>query len=129
MVHNYLQSLSERVAEFDYERLPDARSAMGRFKSMVGDFAWFYPGRHGVIEVKETQHDYRLAKDKLPQLARLKKRVLAGGTCLILVYHSTANVWRCLDAAKLPLIERGSWDLREMPTFSKVSDIEIVKDK
>ena len=128
MVQDYLQKLSERDANFDYLRLPDSKSAMGRFKSMPADFSWYYPGRHGLIEVKETQHDYRIAKDKIPQLARMKKRVLAGGLCLILVYHSTTKLWRCLNAETLPLIERGSWDLSDYPTYAKVSDIEVIKE-
>lgn len=128
MVQDYLQQISNRVAAFDFERMPDARSAMGRFKSMIADFAWYYPGKHGVIEVKETQHDFRIAKDKIPQLARMKKRVLAGGSCLILVYHSTTKLWRCLDAATLPLIERGSWDLSGYPTFTKVSEIKVIQE-
>lgn len=125
-VKDYLQNISNKVAQFDYERLPDARSAMGRFKSMVGDFVWFYPGKHGVIEVKETQHDYRIAKDKIPQLARMKKRVLAGGKCLVIVYHSTSKLWRVINVNDLPIIERGSWDLSGFPTFKTLNEATVI---
>lgn len=109
-VHDYLKDLSARKAKFDFERLPDARAAMGRFKSMIGDFEFFLPGAHGVIEVKETKHLYRIAKDKLEQLPRLQKRAMCGGTCVVLVYHSTSKVWRALLATDLK-IGPASWDL------------------
>lgn len=114
--HEFLKELSGRRAEFDFERLPDARAAMGRFKAMIGDFEFFLPGTHGVIEVKETKHDYRIAKDKLEQLPRLHKRAMCGGTCIVLVYHSTTKLWRSFLAVDLQ-IGKPSWDLSGYEQF------------
>lgn len=114
--HDYLKALSAKRAEFDFERMPDARAAMGRIKATIGDFEFFMPGAHGVLEVKETKHAFRIAKDKLKQLPRLHKRAMCGGVCLVLVYHSSTNLWRALRAEHLP-IGPASWDLAGFPTF------------
>ena len=119
--HDYLKSLSARRAEFDFERMPDARAAMGRFKSMVGDFEFFLPGTHGVIEVKETKHTFRIAKDKLEQLPRLHKRAMCGGTCIVLVYHSTPKLWRAVHADYLSS-GQPSWDLSIWQTFATAAE-------
>lgn len=118
---DYLKALSARRAQFDFERMPDARAAMGRFKSMIGDFEFFLPGIHGVIEVKETKHAFRISKDKLIQLPRLHKRAMCGGTCIVLTYHSTTKLWRALLATDLK-IGPPSWDLAEYPTFSTAAE-------
>lgn len=109
-VHDYLKELSNARSEFDFERMPDARAAMGRFKAMIGDFEFFMPGTHGVIEAKETKHAFRIAKDKLAQLPRLHKRAMCGGLCIVVVYHSGTRHWRAFKATDLP-IGPASWDL------------------
>jgi hypothetical protein len=115
-VHDYLEAKSNRMAEFDYERMPDARAAMGRFKSMIGDFEFFRPGDHGVIEAKETKHNTRISKDKLKQLPRLHKRTMCGGTCIVVIYHTETKLWRAFTADKLK-IGQASWDLSKFQTF------------
>ena len=119
--HEYLKYLSSKRAEFDFERLPDARAAMGRFKAMIGDFEFFMPGTHGVVEVKETKHSYRIAKDKLEQLPRLHKRSMCGGLCIVLVHFSEAKKWRAVDAQWLP-VGKASWDLSIFPAFNTASE-------
>lgn len=111
-VQNHLDSLSTRYATFDYLRLPDAKAAMGRMKAMPADFDFHMPGMHGLIEVKQTLHEYRLTSDKFPQLPRMRKRMLAGGICRVVVHHSTLGLWRCVDVACLDP-SASSWDLRE----------------
>lgn len=120
-VHDYLKTLSIRRANFDYERLPDARAAMGKFKSMIGDFEFFMPGVHGVIEAKETKHSYRITKDKLAQLPRLHKREMCGGLCVIVVYHTSPQKWRAFRAGQ---IGTGcpSWDLSTFKAFDTLSE-------
>lgn len=119
--HDYLKALSARRSEFDFERLPDARAAMGRFKAMIGDFEFFMPGLHGVIEVKETKHAYRIAKDKLEQLPRLHKRAMCGGLCIVLIYFSGIKLWRAVAAEQLE-IGKPSWDLTQYPTFNTADE-------
>lgn len=117
----YLTQLSNARAEFDFERLPDARAAMGRFKAQIADFAFFMPGLHGVIEVKETKHSFRLAKDKLEQLPRMHKRALAGGLCIVLVYFSGPRKWRAIRAVELE-VGLPSWDLSTYQTFDTAAE-------
>lgn len=119
--HDYLKALSARRAKFDFERLPDARAAMGRFKSMVGDFEFFLPGAHGVLEVKETKHSYRITKDKLEQLPRLQKRAMCGGTCVVLIHFSEIKLWRALLATDLK-IGLPSWDLSLYQTYATAEE-------
>lgn len=121
-VHDRLKEINLEVAAFDFERLPDARAAMGRLKAAVGDFEFFAPGVHGVLEVKETEHDFRIAKAKISQLPRLEKRRQAGGRVYVVTYHSTTKLWRRINVLHLPWIEKGSWDLREFPTYQSVEE-------
>ena len=105
-----------QYAIFAYWRLPDARSARSFLTAQPGDFGWFCDGRGGILEVKSTQHAYRIAKDKISQLATLKKLDLAGAENLILIHHTTENVWRMVRPGNLDS-DLPSWDLREVPTF------------
>jgi hypothetical protein len=115
-VKDFLEAYDKAHAKFDFLRLPDARAAGGRMASMPGDFEYFMPLVHGLIEVKAVDHEYRIAKDKVAQLPRLAKRELAGGSCFILIHHTPNNTWRILRPGQL---EFGvpSWDLRDYPTF------------
>jgi hypothetical protein len=124
----FLKVVGESDAKFDWQRQYDARASRGRIPSQTGDFEWFATGRHGVIEVKETEHDYRLAKkpfqrkDGSLKFGVLKKRALAGGEITILVYHSTLKLWRVPDLQYfLDRITQPSWDLREFRTFETVA--------
>jgi hypothetical protein len=120
-VQKFLTAYSAGVAKFDWERLPDAKSAMGRVKAQAADFAFFMPARHGLIEVKETEHSHRLAKDKFPQLPRMRKRHLAGGTCLLVVHHSVQDAWRWVDISVLDPAAK-SWDLSSLPTYPSAEE-------
>lgn len=117
-VKEFLEGMSKAKLQFDWERIPDARTAGGRFPARAGDFAIYTPTYHGLIEAKEIEHDSRLPKDKLPQLAKLHKRVLAGGLALVLTYHTGRGFWRAPDFEFL-WEGRGapSWDLSEFPTY------------
>ena len=103
--------------DFAYWRLPDARSARNFLAAQPGDFAYFNKPRAGIIEVKETQHSYRIAKDKISQLATLKKLDLAGASSVILIHHSVEDVWRAVLPYDLDS-SVPSWDLRDFPTFA-----------
>lgn len=88
---------------------------------MPADFEFYMPGVHGLIEAKETSHDYRIAKDKVAQLSRLHKRELAGGLCVVLVKHTKLRKWRCVQAMDLPA-GYPSWDLRGWPTYDSAAE-------
>ena len=120
-VQKVLDSYSAADAQFDYLRLPDARAAMGRMKAMPADFEFFTPTCHGLLEVKETEHDFRLSRSKVTQLPMMKKRALAGGRCFVVVFHSVAGRWRRVDAAHLDP-GASSWDLSGYPTHPSAAE-------
>ena len=103
-------------AGFAYFRLPDSRAARNFLTAQPGDFAYYCGPRAGILEVKSTQHPYRLAKDKISQLPTLKKLSAAGASNLVLVQHTTENVWRILYPGGLDS-SVPSWDLRAVETY------------
>jgi hypothetical protein len=121
-VQKFLDACSAADAQFDYLRLPDARSAMGRMKAMPADFEFFTPTCHGLLEVKETEHDFRLSRSKVTQLPMMKKRTLAGGRCFVVVFHSGIGKWRRVDVAHLDP-GASSWDLSGYYPHSNVTDV------
>lgn len=120
-VQDYLAACSAKDAHLDWERLPDSRSSMGRVAAQVADFAFFAPGIHGVIEVKTSGHDFRLARAKLSQLPRMRKRFLAGGRCFVVVYHSTMKKWRKVPIQLLDPAAT-SWDLSGFAEYDAVAE-------
>ena len=122
-VQKFFDSQASRFAIFSYERLPDARAAGGRFKAMVADFDIGRPGLQAFVEVKESTHDYRIAKDKLEQLPRLRMWALAGREFAVVVHHSELGKWRIalkdfFGIEGMP----ASWDLRELPLFDSAEE-------
>jgi hypothetical protein len=101
---------------FAYFRLPDSRAARNFLMAQPGDFAYYCGPRAGILEVKSTQHSYRLAKDKISQLPTLKKLSAAGAANLVLVNHTTEGVWRVLYPGGLDA-SVPSWDLRNVETY------------
>lgn len=117
-VEAVLKAANQRIYGFAYERLPDARAAGGRLKASICDFLAWWKGPDGpvsyMIEAKELAHDYRLPKDKIGQLARMRKVANAGGVGIVLVYHTTSSMWRGVPLAYLDGEIPPSWDLRDV---------------
>lgn len=105
------------------ERLTDSKAAGRIIKSAAADFDYhcldtYGHATNGLIEVKETEHEYRLGRDKLPQLPRLRRRSRCGAKCAVLVLHSKTGQWRVVTPAWLENNgDKGSWNLREQPVF------------
>lgn len=123
-VKQHLKILSLGNKDFDFERKYDARASRGRIPSQAGDFGFFAPSRHGLIEAKEVEHDFRLPKKNFNPdgWGRLTMRRMAGGEIIIVVCHMTTKLWRTPDFQFF--LDRGgqpSWDLSEFKTFDKVS--------
>ena len=118
LVAKFLEEWAACSPQRSYERLIDAKAAGRTIKASAADFCcWsFTPLGHYTVfvECKETLHQYRLAKDKVPQLPRLRKLAQCGCTCLILVFHSTLNAWRVVKAEELE-VGVPSWDLSCKP--------------
>lgn len=119
-VREILERLNSQHAKFDYGRIYDARSAGGKgIPGRPGDFEFYAPGLFGLIEVKEVDHPFRLPKKNLDkeQIAKLRKRQLAGGVIFVLILHTTTGLWRRVPIDWLH--ERAgqpSWDLSEFIT-------------
>lgn len=112
-------AISAKVAEFDFERIADARAAGGRMKATTADFQYFRPGAHGVCEVKEVKHDYRLplTEERRKQINRIRRRALAGGEVIFLVKHTTSGLWRRVPLDVLVTEkQKPSIDLSDLPT-------------
>lgn len=108
-------------AGFAYWRLPDARSARSFLSAQPGDFAYFCNQRGGIIEVKSTEHAYRLPRARVPQLPTLNVLALAGAQSIVLIHHSQLKVWRYVIPEKLQA-EVPSWDLRGYPTYTSAEE-------
>ncbi|WP_274585344.1 hypothetical protein V9W64_10540 [Neisseria leonii] len=128
-VQQVLNHLSSEV--FDWQRMYDATSARGAFMAQTGDFQFFTPACHGVIEVKSTAHPYRLAKKAFSdgQRVKLKRRMDAGGKVYAVVWHHTENVWRVVPYAGLhkAFDEDGaaSADLTSVPTHATAAQAVV----
>lgn len=112
-VKKYLEAYDSRTQKFDWHRNYDAHTAGGRFPRQVGDFEYYMPGIHGVIEVKEVDHAFRLPHKNFNQeaVAKLRKRSWASGHVSVLVYFTPLDRWRILGISPFYNREGGSWDL------------------
>lgn len=122
-VREALKVLALGNKDFDFERKYDARASRGRIPSQTGDFGWYSINRHGVIEVKQVGHDFRLPKKNFDpaKWGRLRLRRMAGGEIGILVYHSTTKLWRAPSFDFfLSNPDAPSWDLSGLPAHPKV---------
>lgn len=121
-VHEALTTWVGDVGSREFNRLMDTRAAGRIVKAAAADFEFFSAGVHGLIEAKETEHEFRLARSKITQIPRLRKRAMAGGVCLVLVYHSTLNLWRAVSVDYLMEGgDKGSWDLRNVETHESAA--------
>lgn len=116
---------------FDWQRMYDATSARGGFMAQVGDFEFFLPQLHGVIEVKSTKHSYRLAKGAFSdgQRLRLLQRLRAGGHIWVVVHHWQTGDWRYLPYADVhrAFVDEGkaSIDLTGIQPHSSADEVVL----
>jgi hypothetical protein len=116
-VHEFIDEWAAKSPHREANRLLDSRAAKRIIEAAKADFD-FYCGfdpataYFGLIEVKSTEHEYRLARDKVPQLPHLRKRAMCGGVCVVLVFHSTLKKWRLCEASWLGNSgDKGSWNI------------------
>lgn len=127
-VQKFLTDWANVSSTREFNRLVDSKAAGRVIKAAAADFEYFCKTAygeefHGLIEVKETEHEYRLGKDRITQLARLRKRQKCGGRCFVLVYHSTIRAWRALTLQYLETTgDKGSWNLSDLPAFDSVAE-------
>jgi hypothetical protein len=124
-VKSYLETKrSELGVEFDYERVPDARAAGGRFTPVAGDFRAFYRGKSANVEVKEVDTVDRLPKKNFSrdQIARAYRRMLTGVVTVVLIHHTKVDRWVVMPITVFFNNDLPSWNTAEWPSFSRATD-------
>lgn len=126
-VREYLEGWASRDPRRDFDRLVDTKAAGRVIRAAAADFEFFctndIEAAAGLIEVKETEHPYRLDRKRLTQSARLRKRAKCGCVVVVVVYHSTLKKWRTLSRAQvLDTTVGGSWDLRDRPMYDTAGE-------
>lgn len=121
-VKEFLEEWEAGSVYREFNRLTDSKAAGRIIKAAAADFEYFTDEYlkhiHGLIEVKETEHTYRLARDKVSQLPRLRKREKCGGTSYVVVYHSVSKLWRAMSVKYLTTTgDKGSWNLTDLPCY------------
>jgi hypothetical protein len=146
-VRDWLKKYKEARASFTFNRILDARSALGAMSNpQPGDFQWFmdtglhahHPSleggkfkltRNGLIEVKSVQHTHLLRYGNFTedQVGRMRLRAMAGSEPLVLVAfrpEGYAPYWR---TAPLEFFEqrirKGSWDMGDIDAYTHCDDI------
>lgn len=116
----------KNVPECVAKRIPDAKA--GSFVAVAGDFSVKYRGRSFLLEVKQTDHDFRLPHGNvsLRQIALMRKSMMAGVVCWVLVYHAKLDAWRLIDVESLRTRVGGSWDLSRFALQSLDSHLEDI---
>ena len=109
------------LSGFSYFRLPDSHAARSFVSASPGDFAYFANGKGGIIEVKSTSHDFRIAKDKISQLPVLKKLDLAGAQSVVLIHFVKLDAWRFVLPRDLPT-DVPSWNLLHLPSYATAEE-------
>ena len=124
-VQAFLKKIDESTVEFDWHRGYDARAAGGKFQRVAGDFSFYWPQGHGIIEVKEIAKGARLPYSNFSesQVGKARKRAMAGGTVIVLIYTKADDVWRRVPIDEFkhrPGPEFGSWDISGYLAFPSV---------
>lgn len=115
-VDKYLREWQLGSTRREFTRLLDSKAAGRIIKASAADFEYFAKtdthSVFGLIEVKQTEHNYRLERPKLPQLARMRKRTKCGGNCYVLIFHTNLKMWRIAEINWLANNgDLGSWNL------------------
>lgn len=110
-VHKMLTLIKHQNQHFDFDRLPDARTAGRVTAAQVSDFLVFTAGVPAIaLEVKQKAKGTRLRRSEFPQLARMARRENAGCFGWVLVHFKEVSEW-----ALTPI--RFFWDLRDAPSW------------
>ena len=123
-VKKFLKKLE--AANCAHHRFPDAHA--GSFVTAPADFMFVQAGKFRLLEVKEVNHETRLAYGNFSpeQVNRMRMWNLAGADTWVLVYHVPHKAWRLIPAdwfRNRPLKTGtdkpiGSWVLTEFPLMT-----------
>jgi len=103
-------------------RAPDARA--GSLTQALADYIICKSGMMLLLEVKQTDHPYRLpvGNFKLQQRARMRMFEAAGAVAQVLVYHRTEDVWHLEGLDFFGTLDTGSWDMRESASYQSCEE-------
>ena len=114
------------AANCTHHRFPDAHA--GSFVTAPADFMFIQAGKFRLLEVKEVNHETRLAYGNFSpeQVNRMRMWNLAGADTWVLVYHTPLKAWRLIPAGwflNRPTLSDsgkpiGSWVLTEFPLMT-----------
>ena len=121
-VEKVLTACNNRVLEFAWHRLPDTRSARSFLQAQPADYYLAVRGRAYHLEVKETEHAYRIGRDRISQVPVLRKFAVAGMPFAVVVFHSTLRKWRCIPGAFFEGEIPPSWDLSQFPLLDSADE-------
>jgi hypothetical protein len=114
-----------RGMKFHWEKIPDARTAGGRFKPVAGDFRFSYLGRYAIVEVKEV----KTSVDRLPggnfsrdKIARCYRHHLAGAITVVVIHYTRVDKWVVVPVKHFFDNVLPSWNTREFPSFSSAAE-------
>ena len=107
---------------FDFDRLPDTRSAGTLMPSQVSDYTVFCRGQAYSLEVKEISKGFRLPK--FVQLPRMLRREKSGAHGVVLVHFIEHSIWVIKDIAWFAPRLAASWDLTPTADDGYTSDAE-----
>lgn len=105
-----LQALKSNFNWFDFDRLPDTRSAGRIMPARVSDFTMFAGGQSFSLEIKELTKGTRLGKADFPQLPRMARRAMAGVHSLLLVHLRELQLWVMIATVAMDANAK-SWDI------------------
>ena len=127
-VKEFLEEWQAASPYREYSRLTDTKAAGRIIKAADADFAYYCEhfenmAQHGLIEVKETEHLYRLGRERVTQLPRMRKREKCGGRSVVVVYHSVSKLWRALSVPYLEKTgDKGSWNLSGVREYTTAGE-------
>lgn len=114
---------------FTFLRLPDARA--GSRQPTLADFMTMHKGAHGLLEVKEVDHDFRLPHKNFDEnkVGRMRLWNMAGSAANVFVCFNPGAktaIWRQAPIDYFLKREGGSWDMRDRPIIKLEEAMEIV---
>lgn len=106
---------------FAWHRMPDAKAARGALKAQPADYLVANQTQTSFIEVKALKAARLLPKDRISQLATLKKFEETAMRNYVLVFQYLEGLWRIESVEH---IEMGatSWDVTKWPTYGTAED-------
>lgn len=108
---------------FIWYKFPDAFT--GAKAPVPADYLLMEDGQVYLMEVKETEHEFRLKHGNVgaDQIARMRNWQLAGAKAYVIVFHSTKATWRFIPVNELVEREGGSWNISIYSEYENPDEI------